>query len=143
MFNKLTMLIILFFIVSIPVIVSGQEFKTHPDDKFYENSYTIQGKVKILNHPKLGEIIGDNQFLFFQRVGCKKCVFGIVTDEDGNYMITVLKGKYKVIVREVRGGYAPSFDLLAPSQPRIIDATKSPGIGKPIEFNIMIRIPED
>ena len=102
--------------------------------------FTVKGKIEILNHPVAGKIAGGIQSILFQKLGCKTCVFAVRSDEEGNYNVRVLRGKYRIIMREVRGGGEHSYHLLAPSQPRIIDATKG---NRTIEFNSQMMLPED
>jgi hypothetical protein len=92
------------------------------DDDVYDQLVTIKGSVQILNHPELGKTAGSGMAIIFQRADCKRCIITAVTDKDGKYEVRVGRGRYKVIAREGRGGGAPSFDLLAPDQPRYVDA---------------------
>ncbi len=131
---------LLVILMNLFISVMGQEVKVHPDDKLYDKVFIVRGKIDILNHPTLGKTEGRNISVLFQKVGCKTCLILTTSDSDGNYVIGLSKGKYKVIMRFVRGGSEPSFDLLAPSQPRILNVTKS---NRPIEFNIQMMLSED
>ena len=96
--------------------------RPHPDDYVFNEVVLIKGHVTILNHPELGTTVGNGVYLVFQREGCKQCLVATSTDLEGNYQILVGRGRYKVISRDARGGGAPSYDMLAPDQPRFINA---------------------
>jgi hypothetical protein len=110
----------------------------HDDDKLYDQLVTIKGKVEILNHPDLGRTPGSHMALLFQFDSCKKCLVVARTDADGKYQIGLSRGRYRLIVRDARGGGAPSYDLLAHDQTRYVDATS---IIKPNEFDVRIVLP--
>jgi hypothetical protein len=110
----------------------------HSDDKLYDELVTIRGKAVILNHPQLGKTDGGGLPLIFQREDCKRCLVATRTNLDGSYEITVARGRYRVILRETRGGGSPSYDLLAPSQPRYIEATSQL---QPNVFDLQVVLP--
>jgi len=114
--------------------------RVHPDEHLYENLFTIAGKMEILNHPTLGRIPASNEGFLLQRIGCKPCVVGVITDNDGNYSVTVGRGKYRVINREGFGGGKPSFDRFSPKQQRIVDASKGK---RQIQLNLEIVLPSE
>ena len=93
--------------------------------------------MTILNHPQLGKTVGNNTYLVFQREDCKKCLVATWTNLDGNYQILVGRGRYKVISRDSRGGGAPSYDMLAPDQPRYIDAQNIAN-GETFDINVVV-----
>jgi hypothetical protein len=119
------------------IVVFGRGID-HKDDYVYDQLVTIRGKVEILNHPELGRTEGSSMPLVFQRDGCRMCLVATRTDMDGNYEITVARGRYKIIVRETRGGGAASYDLLAPNQPRYINATLR---SQPNVLNLQVMLP--
>jgi hypothetical protein len=105
------------------------------DDEVYNQIATIKGNVQILNHPELGRTAASNEFLVFQRDGCKLCLVATRTDLDGNYQIFVGHGRYRIIVRNPS---PPTYDMLAPGQPRYVEATS------PLQdthFDIKLRLP--
>src|SRR4051812_27205236 len=97
-----------------------------PEDDYLNNEIvTITGKVTVFYLREGNEpTIGNWQGLIFQRVGCKKCLIYARADCDGKYKIQVGRGKYRVISRSGRR-IGELVDILAPSQPRVVDATKS------------------
>lgn len=113
--------VVVLLMVGVTVHAQGGA-RPHPDDYVYDEVVLIKGHVTILNHPELGTTVGNGVRLVFQREGCKKCLVATATDLEGNYQILVGRGRYKVISRDTRGGGAPSYDMLAPDQPRSIDA---------------------
>jgi hypothetical protein len=102
-------------------VIYGRDFD-NKDDAVYNQIVGIKGSVQLTGDPHFGTTVGSGQYIIFQKDDCKKCLIATRTDEHGNYEINVARGRYKVIVREVRGGWEPSHDLLAPDQPRYIDA---------------------
>lgn len=124
-----------------PLLAGAASFgrgSRHEDDYLYDQLVTIKGKVQILNHPELGKTEGAGIPLLFQRQGCKQCLIATRTDTNGSYEITVSRGRYRIIVRETRGGGASSYDLLAPDQPRYVNATSRVQTN---EFDIRIVLP--
>ncbi len=126
------------FMVILAGAVSFGRDSGHKDDNLYDQLVTIKGKVQILNHPELGRTEGVDIPLLFQRDGCKECLIATRTDANGSYEITVGRGRYRVIVRETRGGGAPSYDLLAPDQPRYVNATSRVQAN---EFDLRVVLP--
>ena len=138
MFSKRTLIAVgLFMVVTAGAVSFGRDPR-HKDDNLYDKLVTIKGKAQILNHPELGKTEGVGIPLLFQRDGCHECLIATRTDTDGGYEITVSRGRYRVIVRETRGGGAPSYDLLAPDQPRYINATSRVQAN---EFDLRIVLP--
>jgi hypothetical protein len=99
---------------------------------------TIKGKVTVVNHPELGETEGRNIPLLFQRNDCKSCLIATVTDSEGRYEIYVGRGRYVVSYRNTRGGGEPPIDMLAPDQPRLVNANS---LIQPNEFDVRVMIP--
>jgi hypothetical protein len=123
-------------LLAVSCIAFGQK-KAPADDYLYNEIVTIRGKVTdftlLEGHDSS---VGNSEDLIFQRLGCKKCLIYVRSDCDGNYKLQVGRGKYRVISRHgTRIGEL--VDILAPSQPRIVDATKS----RDNEFNIKIVLP--
>jgi hypothetical protein len=120
------------------VIVFAQDWvRPHPDDYVFNEIVLIKGHVTILNHPQLGRTVGNGIYLVFQREGCKKCLVATSADLNGNYQILVGRGRYKVISRDARGGGAPSYDMLAPDQPRYINVQNLVS-GETFDINVVI-----
>lgn len=112
---------------------------TNPGDECESGELvTIKGKAVILNHPELGRTEASYTSIVFQRADCKKCLVAAVTDANGNYEIYVGRGRYKISYCDARGGGAPSYDMLAPDQPRYVNADS---ILQPNQFDIRIVIP--
>jgi hypothetical protein len=131
--------IILFCTCLFFLIPSFAERKPNRDDKIYYQLEYIYGHVEILNHPTLGTTPARNVQIVFQRKDCERCFFEISTDENGDYRLRLGEGVYKVIMRDVRGGPAPSYDMLAPDQPRTVTVKKwIDGI----KFDIQIQLPD-
>ncbi|MGB7068653.1 MAG: hypothetical protein WBD22_04105 [Pyrinomonadaceae bacterium] len=126
-------------VIALSLAVAGQKPSSrHDDDKLYDQLVFIKGNVHIMNHPELGKTPATYMSLLFARDGCKRCLFVARTDADGNYEIGVSRGRYRVILREARGGGAPSYDLLAPNQPRYVNATS---VLQPNRFDIKVQLP--
>lgn len=138
MFSMRTLIAVGLFTVLLAGVVSFGRDSGHKDDNLYDQLVTIKGKVQILNHPELGRAEGVGIPLLFQRDGCKECLIATRTDTNGSYELTVSRGRYRVIVRETRGGGAPSYDLLAPDQPRYVNATSSVQAN---EFDLRVVLP--
>ena len=124
--------------IGIAGVVSFGQSSNHADDRLYDQLVTIKGKVTILNHPELGRTGGSYMSLLFQRDDCRQCLIVARTDADGNYEIGVGRGRYRLIIREARGGGAPSYDLLAPDQPRYVNATS---VLQPNVLDVRVMLP--
>jgi hypothetical protein len=59
--------------------------------------------------------------IYFQRVDCKECIIAARTNDNGEYLVMVGKGKYRVFVFDTDENNL-SFDVVAAKQKRIIDA---------------------
>jgi hypothetical protein len=92
-------------------------FASSADEPIYNQLATISGKVTISNHP---ELLAGGAYLVFQRADCKRCLVATSADGEGNYKIRVGRGKYKIIMENPS---PPTFDMLAPDQPREVTAT--------------------
>lgn len=102
------------------------------DEELYKQMVTIKGKVQIFN-PDLGITLGNGIYLLFQRDDCKRCVIATTTDAQGNYQIRVGQGRYRVIAEN----QSPVlYDMLAPHQPRFINATEQDN-----QFDIKLVVP--
>ena len=134
--NNLLTIFFVFLASVLTISVAGMGLR-HKDDKLYEQIVTIEGKVEILNHPSLGKTAGSDFRLLFQKVGCDSCLIATAADIDGNYRISVSRGRYRVIARDIL--MTPSIDLLAPNQPRYINAIYQ---SQRNEFNIEVLLPK-
>lgn len=112
--------------------------QSHEDDRLYDQLITIRGRVRIVNHPTLGNTEAGGVYIVFQRGGCRGCLIATTTDVEGNYRIRVGRGRYRVIIREILAD--PSYDLLAPDQPRYVDATSG---RQEKQFDINLVIPSN
>jgi hypothetical protein len=117
---------------------------SHPDSDVYDGRIIqVRGKVTISNHPELGKTVASGMSVIFQREDCKKCLIATRANSDGDYEVFIGEGRYKVIAWENRCDYGGTgcvcYDLLAPDQPRYVEAKRSP---YPTEFNINIRLPK-
>ena len=117
---------------------------SNPDNDVYDGRIIqIEGKVTILNHPQLGKTAGNGVDLIFQRAACKKCLVATRANLDGGYVILVGEGRYKLIVQENRCDYGGTgcdcYDLLAPDQPRYVEAKRGP---YPTQFDVKIVLPK-
>ena len=134
----------LLFTLPILFLISGTlalgQSKNSADDKLYDELRTIRGKVTILNHPSLGKTAGRNIKVLLQRLDCRKCLISVEADSEGNYSVTVSKGKYRLIYRSQRIPNGPTYDYLAPMQQRIIDASATQSL---VRFDIDISLPID
>lgn len=90
-------------------------------DHVYNEMVAITGTVTILNHSELGVTPDSGAYLVFQRADCKRCLVATHADANGKYKVIVGRGKYKVIYYNPS---PPTYDLLAPDQPRYVTATK-------------------
>ena len=116
--------------------IFGSNFhaKENEDYNLYNQMVVIKGHVQILNHPELGKTPANGMYLLFQRDECKCCLVATNADIDGNYQIIVASGRYKVRITNPN----PVFDLLAPHQPRYIDATSTEN-----QFDINLILPKE
>ena len=101
----------------------------------YNRMVTIKGHVEILNNPQLGKTAGSGVFLVFRRDGCRDCLVGTYADANGEYEIRIGQGRYQLIVYNPS---PPTYDMVAPGQPRYIDAY--PKLQDTI-FNIKLVVP--
>lgn len=101
----------------------------------YNQIVTIKGHVEILNNPEIGRTAGSGEYLVFQRDGCNKCLIATYADANGNYKILVGRGRYKLIVYNPS---PPTYDMLAPDQPRYVTATS---ILQDTRFDIKLVVP--
>ena len=132
-------IVILLFFLNLSSIIVGQS-KDISDGKLYDDLRTIQGKITILNHPTLGKTEGRNLQILFQRVDCKKCFVSVKSDSEGNYSLTISKGKYRVISHGPKVTNGEYYDLLSPTQKRIIDASIEKDV---VNFDVEIVLPSD
>lgn len=130
------------FFAAIDVSIYAQRFpRPHPDDYVSDGRIVqIKGTVTIRNHPELGVTPASFTGIVFRREGCRDCLVVVNTDENGRYQVLLGQGRYKIIKRGGSGGLNPTYDMLAPDQPRIIEARRSP---YPTEFDIRIVVPND
>jgi hypothetical protein len=134
----LTRLVIGAVLLAMPRVTPCQEFpKWHQDDNVYNRIARLRGQVSIVNHPTLGRAPAASTYLVFQRQGCKDCLVATWTDADGKYELFLGPGRYKLIVREGRGGPTASFDLLAPKQARWVNVS---GRNREVTFDIQIAL---
>ena len=133
--NLLCTLPVLFLIFGTAALGQSNNDK---DDKLYDELITIRGKLTILNHPSLGKTEGRNIKVLLQRLDCRKCLISVESDSEGNYSVTLSKGKYRLIYRSQRIPNGPTYDYLAPTQPRLIDAS---GIQSLVQFDVDISLP--
>jgi hypothetical protein len=126
----------------IGVSIYAQAFpRPHPDDYVFDGRIVqIKGKVTILNHPELGVTPASFTGIVFRREGCRDCLVVVNTDENGKYQVSLGQGRYRVIMRGGSGGLNPTYDMIAPDQPRIVEARRSP---YPTEFDIRVAVPRD
>ena len=126
----------------VSVSIYGQAFpRPHPDDYVYDGRIVqIKGQVTILNHPELGVTPASLTGIVFRREGCKDCLIVVNTDENGKYQVSLGQGRYKVIMRGGSGGLNPTYDMLSPDQPRIVEVKRGP---YPTEFDIRVVVPRD
>ena len=121
--NKLRTIVVLAMVVAVLVAVAifaRSQSQNREREELYNNMVTIKGKVEILNHPELGRTAGNGIYLLFQRDDCRRCVIAATADINGNYQITVTRGRYRVVVDNPS---PPTYDMLAPDQPRYVNAT--------------------
>lgn len=137
---------VLFATVSASIVAYAQ---TRPcfgaDGKVYDGRMIqLKGQVSFLNHPEVGKMRANGMYLVFQREGCKKCIVGTHADFDGKYELFVGEGRYKLIVQDNRCDYGGTgcdcHDLLAPKQPRYVNAKRSPHA---TEFDIDLVLRKD
>ncbi len=121
--------IILFLLIG---VIGAGHGEVDDDDQLYNQIVAIKGNVQILNHPDLGLTPASRIYLVFQREDCKRCLVATWTDSKGDYEIFVGQGKYRIIVRNPS---PPTYDMLAPEQPRYVNATKDE---KPKHFDIKL-----
>ena len=135
-------LVAITFFAAIGVSLYAQRFpRPHPDDYVSDGRIVqIKGTATILNHPELGVTPASFIGIVFRREGCRDCLIVVNTDKNGRYQVSLGQGRYKIILRGGSGGVNPAYDLLAPDQPRIVEARRSP---YPTEFDIRVAVRED
>ena len=116
-------------------VLSVIQGANYGSDDSYNQMVIIKGKVEILNHPELGRTPGNGFDLLFQRQDCRRCVIGTIADAEGKYTVRVGRGRYKLIVENPS---PPVVDLLAPEQPRFIDANSAV---QDNQFDIKVVLP--
>ncbi len=109
-------------------------------ERVYNDLRTIEGKIMILNHPSLGKTEGRNMQILFQRVDCPTSYVSVRSDSDGNYSLTLSKGRYRLVTGGPKVTNGPYFDLVSPKQRRIVDVSKSKTV---VVFDIEIRLPPE
>ena len=118
-------------------VVGPQTSLCQTDSDVYNDIGVLKGQVRVLNNPELGDTPASLIYLVFERVGCKRCLVGIHADLDGNYEVSLGKGKYKLIIFKPS---PPIYDMLAPDQPRFVRVV--PGVFDTI-FNIRLTLKPD
>ena len=132
LFASVTAVALAVTIIGITIVGHSQEIVK---DGVYNRMVTIKGHVEILNNPELGKTAATGQYLVFQRDGCSDCLIGTYADANGDYKIRVGRGRYRLIVYNPS---PPTYDMIAPRQPRFIEAT--PKL-EDTEFNIKLVVP--
>jgi hypothetical protein len=132
-YNQLTLLVM---VLTLGLVVSAQS-KEH---ELEEDLRAVQGKFTILNHPSLGKTEGRNLQILLQRIDCKRCFVAVSSNSDGDYAVTLSKGKYRIIFRSPAETNGPYHDFLAPSQQRILDLR---GDQRLTHFDIGILLPPE
>jgi hypothetical protein len=135
MINLRTALMVGILLVTVAGVTIFGHIRKHEDDDVYNQIVTIKGNVQILNHPELGKTAASGQYLVFQRVGCKQCLVAVNADVNGNYQVLLGRGRYKIIVRNPS---PPTYDMLAPDQPRYVTATS---VLQDTRFDINLVVP--
>lgn len=131
--------ILYFLLINLSFMVAGQS-KNLSDDRLYDDLRTIQGRITILNHPTLGKTEGRNLQILFQRVDCKKCFVSVKSDSEGNYSLTISKGKYRIVSQGPKVTNGEYYDLLSLTQKRIIDVSSKRDV---VNFDVEIVLPPD
>ena len=72
--------------------------------------------------------------IIFQRIGCSACLISVRTNLDGEYSVSLGRGRYKVYVFGFK--YNRLVDILYPSQSRIVSALYS---FRPTTFDIELK----
>ena len=107
------------FVITAGVLTSSSYGQKVVADDAYNRMVTITGHVELLNNPALGRTPASGIYLVFQRTGCRDCLVGTYADEKGNYSVRVGRGRYRLIVYNPS---PPEYDMVAPGQPRYVDA---------------------
>ncbi len=131
----------LFTIVIAGVVLPLQKStaEARSDEDAYFGVGTVTGTVTMLNHPTKGKTPGGGVSLAFQRTDCPKCITTSPADLNGQYVVRLGMGRYKVILRSgTRRG--ETEDILAPSQPRYVEVTSE---GQVKRFDIDVLFPKD
>jgi hypothetical protein len=105
------------------------------DEHLYNAIVTIKGNVQFINHPKLGKTPANGMYLLFQREDCKRCMVATNADINGDYKINIARGRYRIIVDNPS---PPTYDLLAPDQARVVNATSAVEAN---QFDISLVVP--
>jgi hypothetical protein len=84
----------------------------------YNKIVTIKGHVEVRLSGQ-EPLHGSGAYLVFQREGCTDCLVATHADANGDYRILVGRGRYRLIVYNPS---PPNYDLIAPDQPRYVDA---------------------
>ena len=103
----------------------------------YNRIVAIKGHVEVIAPESSRPMLGSGTYLVFQRDGCADCLIGTHADANGDYKILVGRGRYKLIVYNPS---TPTYDLIAPEQPRYIDAV--PRL-QDTQFDIKLIVPSE
>jgi hypothetical protein len=135
-------LVLVIFLMAIRVSANAQTLpRSHPDDYVADGRIVqIKGKATILNHPEIGKTPVSFTGIVFRREGCRDCLIVVNTDANGEYQVSLGQGRYRIIMRGGSGGLNPTYDMLAPDEPRIVEAKRGP---YPTVFDIRIVVPKD
>jgi hypothetical protein len=102
----------------------------------------LHGTVMTLNHPEGGMIRGNGEQLNFQNLNYPELATGIRADENGNYVIFLPKGRYRLFDRSDTtsdSSGVEDWDWLAHTQRRIVDIEPN----RNIEFNVDTIFPDN
>lgn len=105
--------------VALLALVTGAQSQKIVKDDAYNRMVTIKGHIEFLNNSGTEKLPASGQFVVFQRDGCADCLIGVYADANGDYKISVGCGRYKLIAYNPS---PPTYDLIAPSQARFVDA---------------------
>ena len=82
--KSFTSLAALIFVLTLSAVINAQT-RRHPDDKLHDDLVIIKGRVTFtdfIDFDKNNDLMNPVG-IFFQRVGCKRCVFSTLFDNRG------------------------------------------------------------
>lgn len=127
MCNRATLLLLV-------ALVQGRPPTVQPTD-LYKSLGRLTGQVFMIEDADIGRIPVTGAYFVLQRVDFPHCLIGVRADINGNYVVSLGIGKYRLYCRDVD---PDATDLLLPEQPREVTVGSPPN---ETAFDIQLRLP--